>query len=95
MGVVTVGTFTSDTETVTRTKLNNLAANLVTEFNGNIDNANCRPVQVAQYMLMIRSFFGKEQRNCNEEALAQHMCSRDKDVDISNTHDAHFNGVRQ
>jgi len=40
MGIVAVTTFTSDTETVTRTKLNGLAANLVTEFNGNITNTN-------------------------------------------------------
>ena len=40
MGTVTTFTFTSDTETVTRTKLNNLVSNLVTEFNGNITNAN-------------------------------------------------------
>lgn len=42
MGTVAVTTFTSDTETVTRTKLNGLAANLVTEFNGNIDNDNIK-----------------------------------------------------
>ena len=40
MGLVTVFTFTSDTETVTRTKLNNLVANLVTEFNGSISSDN-------------------------------------------------------
>lgn len=40
MGTVTVTTFSTDTETVTRAKLNGLAANLVTEFNGNIDNDN-------------------------------------------------------
>ena len=40
MGIVTVTTFTSDIETVTRTKLNGLAGNLVTEFNGSISNAN-------------------------------------------------------
>ncbi len=40
MGTVTVTTFTSDTETVTRTKLNGLAANILTEFNGSIDKAN-------------------------------------------------------
>ena len=42
MGIVTTGTFTSDTETVTKTKLNDLTANLVTEFNGNIDNDNIK-----------------------------------------------------
>lgn len=42
MGTVSVTTFTSDTETVTRTKLNGLAGNLVTEFNGNIDNVNIK-----------------------------------------------------
>ena len=42
MGIVTVTTFTSDTETVTRAKLNGLAANLVTEFNGNIENSNVK-----------------------------------------------------
>jgi hypothetical protein len=42
MAVITVFTFTSDTETVTRTKLNSLAANLLTEFNGNINNANIK-----------------------------------------------------
>jgi len=42
MGVISVGVFTSDTETVTRLKLNALAANIVTEFNGNIDNANIK-----------------------------------------------------
>ena len=42
MGTVNVTTFTSDVETVTRTKLNGLAANLVTEFNGSIDNANVK-----------------------------------------------------
>ena len=40
MGVVSVTTFSSDTETVTRVKLNGLASNLVTEFNGSIDNDN-------------------------------------------------------
>tara|TARA_Y100000310_G_scaffold343900_2_gene453800 strand:+ start:2470 stop:3354 length:885 start_codon:yes stop_codon:yes gene_type:complete len=40
MGIITTFTFTSDTETVTRTKLNNLVANLKTEFNGSISNAN-------------------------------------------------------
>jgi hypothetical protein len=40
MGIVTVTTFSSDTETVTRTKLNGLASNLLNEFNGEIDNAN-------------------------------------------------------
>jgi len=42
MGTVSTFIFTSDTETVTRTKLNNLVANLLTEFNGNIDNANIK-----------------------------------------------------
>jgi hypothetical protein len=42
MGVISVTTFISDTETVTRTKLNGLAGNLVTEFNGNIDNNNIK-----------------------------------------------------
>jgi hypothetical protein len=42
MGIVTGFVFTSDTETVTRTKLNSLVANLLTEFNGNIDNANVK-----------------------------------------------------
>ena len=40
MGIITVFEFTSDTETVTRTKLNNTVANLVTEFNGAIDDDN-------------------------------------------------------
>jgi hypothetical protein len=40
MGVVSTFIFTSDTETVTRTKLNNLVANLLTEFNGGIQNVN-------------------------------------------------------
>lgn len=43
MAVVSTFVFTSDTETVTRTKLNNLVANLLTEFNGSIDNANIKP----------------------------------------------------
>lgn len=42
MGVVSTFTFTSDTETVTKTKLNNLVANLKTEFNGSIDNSNIK-----------------------------------------------------
>jgi len=42
MGIVSTFTFTSDTETVTRTKLNNLVANLLTEFNGSVDNANVK-----------------------------------------------------
>lgn len=42
MGTVSVTTFSSDTETVTRTKLNGLAANLLTEFNGNIEDANIK-----------------------------------------------------
>lgn len=42
MGVISTFTFTSDTETVTRTKLNNLVANLKTEFNGSIDNSNIK-----------------------------------------------------
>lgn len=40
MATVSVFTFTSDTETVTKTKLNNLVANLVTDYNGNIDSSN-------------------------------------------------------
>lgn len=40
MGIISVTTFTSATETVTKDKLNGLAKNLVTEFNGNIENAN-------------------------------------------------------
>ena len=40
MGIVSVTTISEDNETITRTKLNGLAANLVTEFNGNIDNDN-------------------------------------------------------
>jgi len=40
MGIVTVTTFTSDTETVTKDKLNGLAQNVVTEFNGKIENSN-------------------------------------------------------
>jgi hypothetical protein len=42
MGVISTFTFTSDDETVTRAKLNNLVSNIVTEFNGNIDNANIK-----------------------------------------------------
>ena len=42
MGVISTFTFTSDTETVTKTKLNNLVANLKTEFNGSIDNDNIK-----------------------------------------------------
>ena len=38
--VNTTFTFTSDTETVTRTKLNNLVADLLTDYNGNIDSSN-------------------------------------------------------
>lgn len=38
--VSTTTTFTSDTETVTRTKLNGLVADLLTEFNGSIDKDN-------------------------------------------------------
>lgn len=40
MGTVSTFTFTSSTETVTQTKLNNLVANLLTEFNGSIDADN-------------------------------------------------------
>ena len=40
MGIIVPGNFSSDSETVTRTKLNNLTADLATEFNGNIDNDN-------------------------------------------------------
>lgn len=42
MGVINTFTFTSNTETVTRTKLNNLVANLLSEFNGNIENVNIK-----------------------------------------------------
>jgi hypothetical protein len=42
MGVVSTFNFTSDTETVTRVKLNNLVANLLNEFNGNVDNDNIK-----------------------------------------------------
>ena len=42
MGTVSTFTFTSDTETVTRTKLNNLVANLLSEFNGSVDNDNIK-----------------------------------------------------
>jgi hypothetical protein len=42
MAIINTFIFTSDTETVTRTKLNNLVANLKTEFNGNIENANIK-----------------------------------------------------
>lgn len=40
MGIVNTFTFTSDTESVTDVKLNNLVNNLLVEFNGNTDNAN-------------------------------------------------------
>ena len=40
MGTASTTTFSSDTETVTRTKLNGLVANLLTEFNGNISDTN-------------------------------------------------------
>jgi len=40
MGIVSTSTFTSTTEQVTKDKLNNLVANLLTEFNGNIENVN-------------------------------------------------------
>lgn len=40
MGTVSTGTFTADDETVTRSKLNDLVTNLLTEFNGNVDNDN-------------------------------------------------------
>ena len=42
MAVVSVTTIASETETVTKDKLNGLAANLVTEFNGSIDNSNLK-----------------------------------------------------
>lgn len=42
MGTVTITTFTSDSETVTRTKLNGLSANILSEFNGSIDNDNIK-----------------------------------------------------
>tara|TARA_Y100000310_G_scaffold343900_2_gene453801 strand:+ start:3364 stop:4365 length:1002 start_codon:yes stop_codon:yes gene_type:complete len=42
MGTVSTFTFTTDTEQVTRTKLNNLVANLLTEFNGSIENDNIK-----------------------------------------------------
>lgn len=42
MGIVSTTTFSSDTETVTKTKLNGLAANLLSEFNGSIDNTNIK-----------------------------------------------------
>jgi len=42
MGVVSTFVFTSDTENVTRTKLNSLVANLLSEFNGSIQNANIK-----------------------------------------------------
>ena len=42
MGQISTFVFTSATETVTKTKLNNLVANLKTEFNGNIDNDNVK-----------------------------------------------------
>lgn len=40
MGQASVFTFTENNETVTKTKLNNLVANLLSEFNGSIDNSN-------------------------------------------------------
>ncbi len=40
MGVVSVTTISSETETITKDKLNGLAGNLVSEFNGEIDDAN-------------------------------------------------------
>ncbi len=40
MGLVNVTTISSTTETITKTKLNGLAANLLTEFNGFIDDDN-------------------------------------------------------
>jgi len=40
LATASVTTFSSDTETVTRTKLNGLAANLLTQFNGNVDIDN-------------------------------------------------------
>lgn len=49
MGIVSTTTFTSDTETVTRIKLNGLVANLLTEFNGNIDNNNIKSSAAIAY----------------------------------------------
>lgn len=45
--VTSTFTFTSDTETVTRTKLNNLVADLLTEFNGSIESVNIKSGGVA------------------------------------------------
>lgn len=42
MGIVSIFNFTTDTEQVTRTKLNNLVTNLVNEFNGNVENDNIK-----------------------------------------------------
>lgn len=42
MGIINIFNFTTDTEQVTRTKLNNLVTNLLNEFNGNIENVNVK-----------------------------------------------------
>ena len=42
MGIISVTTITSENEKITKTTLNGLAANLLTEFNGNIDNNNIK-----------------------------------------------------
>jgi len=42
MGTVSTFVYTSDTETCTKTKMNNLVANLLSEFNGSIENANIK-----------------------------------------------------
>jgi len=49
MGIVTVTTIADEDETITKTKLNGLAGNLVTEFNGFIDNANIKAAAAIAY----------------------------------------------
>ena len=49
MGTVSVTTIATDTETITKATLNGLAGNLVTEFNGEIDNDNISTTAAIAY----------------------------------------------
>jgi hypothetical protein len=42
MGLVTCTTIALEDEAITKTKLNGLAGNLISEFNGNIENSNIK-----------------------------------------------------
>jgi len=84
-GVVSVNTFTSDTETVTRTKLNGLAANLVSEFNGSIEAANMKADTITNTVMGDNSIDSDQyvDNSIDNAHMADNSIDSDQYVDVS------------